>query len=147
MIAESRVWIEGAFASQRSDGDFGPEQKFDDDGSRDFWANMLMMFSLETYYEHTHDHRVMDLMTEYFKYQLAVPDDKFLTHYWQKMRGGDNLYSVYWLYNHTGDSFLLDLADKTHRCTADWEMKDDLPNWHNVNIAEAFREPATYLSL
>lgn len=144
MIAESRVWIDGALNGQRPDGDFGPDQKFDDDGSRDFWANMLMLYSLETYYEQTHDARVIVLMTKYFKFQLSVPDEKFLTHYWQKMRGGDNLYSVYWLYNRTGDAFLLDLADKIHRCTANWEMKDDLPNWHNVNIAEGFREPATY---
>jgi hypothetical protein len=75
---------------------------------------------------------------------MTVPDNKFLTHYWQKMRGGDNLYSVYWLYNRTGDSRLLDLADKIHRCTANWEMKDNLPNWHNVNIAECFREPAEH---
>jgi hypothetical protein len=144
MIAESRTWIEGALNSQRPDGDFGPDQKFSDDGSRDFWANMLMLFCLETYYEHSQDQRVLDLMAKYFKYQLSVPDGKFLTHYWQKMRGGDNLYSVYWLYNHTGDPLLLQLADKIHRCTADWEMKDTLPNWHNVNIAEGFREPATY---
>jgi hypothetical protein len=144
MIAESQVWIEGALHSQRPDGDFGPDQKFDDDGSRDFWANMLMMYCLETYYEHSHDQRVIDLMTRYFQYQLTVPDDKFLTHYWQKMRGGDNLYSVYWLYNHTGDPSLLQLADKIHRCTANWELSGDLPNWHNVNIAEGFREPATH---
>lgn len=144
MIAESELWINGALNSQRADGDFGPDQKFDDDGSRDFWANMLMMYSLETYYDHSHDPRVINLMTRYFKYQLSVPDDKFLTHYWQKMRGGDNLYSVYWLYNRTGEAFLLDLAGKIHRCTADWEMNGNLPNWHNVNISEAFREPATH---
>src|SRR5208282_693164 len=144
MIAESQVWIEGALNSQRPNGDFGPDQKFDDDGSRDFWANMLMTYCLETYYEHSHDQRVIDLLTKYFKYQLTAPDDKFLTHYWQKMRGGDNLYSVYWLYNRTGDRFLLQLADKIHRCTANWELSGDLPDWHNVNIAEAFREPATH---
>jgi hypothetical protein len=75
---------------------------------------------------------------------MSVPDAKFLTHYWQKMRGGDNLYSVHWLYNRTGDPFLLQLADKIHRCTADWELQDTLPNWHNVNIAEGFREPAEH---
>lgn len=144
MIAKGQVWIEGALHSQRPDGDFGPDQRFDDDGSRDFWANMLMLYSLETYYEHSHDQRVLDLMTRYFKFQLGVPDHKFLTHYWQKMRGGDNMYSVYWLYNRTGAPFLLQLADKIHRCTADWELKNDLPNWHNVNIAEGFREPATH---
>lgn len=144
IIAESKIWINGAINGQRPDGDFGPDQRFDDDGSRDYWANMLMLFCLQTYYEETHDPRVLDLMTKYFHYQLTVPDDKFLTHYWQKMRGGDNLYGVYWLYNRTGDPELLKLADKIHRCTANWEMKDDLPNWHNVNIAECFREPAEH---
>lgn len=144
IIAEGRIWIEGAFSSQRADGDFGPNQRFADDGSRDYWANMLMLFCLQTFYENTSDPRVVDLMTRYFHHQLQVPDEKFLTHYWQKMRGGDNLYSVYWLYNRTGDATLLELAQKIHRCTANWEMKNDLPNWHNVNIAQCFREPATH---
>jgi hypothetical protein len=144
MTAESQVWINGALNSQRPNGDFGPDQKFDDDGTRDFWANMTMMFCLETYYEHTHDPRVINLMTKYFKYHLSLPDNQLLTHYWQKMRGGDELYSIYWLYNRTGDKFLLELADKIHRVTADWEMDGTLPNWHNVNIAECFREPAEH---
>ena len=144
MIAESEVWINGALNSQRADGDFGPDQKFDDDHTRDFWANMTMMFCLETYYEHSRDPRVLELMTKYFKYHLTIPDHQLLTHYWQKMRGGDELYSIYWLYNRTGDAFLLELADKIHRVTANWGIPGDLPNWHNVNIAECFREPATY---
>src|ERR1035438_8202952 len=71
MIAESETWINGALNSQRTNGDFGPDQKFDDDGTRDFWANMTMMFCLETYYEHSHDQRVLDLMTKYFKYHRS----------------------------------------------------------------------------
>lgn len=144
MIAESETWIHGALNSQRANGDFGPDQKFEDDGTRDFWANMTMMFCLETYYEHSRDARVLDLMTKYFKYHLSLPDNQLLTHYWQKMRGGDELYSIYWLYNRTGDAFLLELANKIHRVTADWEMSGTLPNWHNVNIAECFREPAEH---
>ncbi len=144
MIAEGELWVKGALNSQRPDGDFGPDQRFDDDHSRDFWANMLMLFCFETYYEHTHDARVPEVMSRYFKFQLTVPDNQFLTHYWQKMRGGDNLHSVYWLYNLTGDPSLLEVATKIHRCTANWEMKNDLPNWHNVNITESFREPAEH---
>ncbi|TWU57852.1 beta-L-arabinofuranosidase domain-containing protein [Rubripirellula reticaptiva] len=148
MIAESNVWIEGALASQRPNGDFGPDQRFDD-GTRDYWANMVMLFCLQSYYEYgaangESDQRVLDLMTRYFKYQSTIPDDQMLTGYWQKMRGGDNLHSIYWLYNRTGDADLLPIADKIHRCTANWTLTDDLPNWHNVNIAECFREPATY---
>ena len=40
--------------------------------------------------------------------------------------------------------FLLELAEKIHRNTADWTQSTSLPNWHNVNIAQCFREPATY---
>jgi Beta-L-arabinofuranosidase, GH127 len=143
MMAESKTWIEGALASQRPNGDFGPDEKFED-GSRDYWANMIMLFCLQSYHDHTNDPRVLELMTKYFHYQLTVPDDAMLTHYWQKMRGGDNLQAIHWLYNRTGDPDLLKLGEKIHRCTADWTKQNDLPNWHNVNIAECFREPAQY---
>ena len=146
MLAEVKVWIEGTLASQRPNGDFGPDQRFED-GTRDYWANMIMLFCLQSYYEHSTDARVLDLMTRYFKYQATVPDKEMLTHYWQKMRGGDNLYSIFWLYNRTGDPELLKVAEKIHRCTANWRMKENLPNWHNVNIAQCFREPAEYYLL
>lgn len=146
MLAEVKVWIEGTLASQRANGDFGPDQRFED-GTRDYWANMIMLFCLQSYYEHSQDPRVLDLMTRYFKYQLTVPDRELLTHYWQKMRGGDNLASILWLYNRTGDPELLAVAEKIHRCTANWRMPGNLPNWHNVNIAQCFREPAEYYLL
>jgi len=144
MIAEARVWIEGAIQSQRADGDFGPDRRFEDDGTRDYWPNMIMLFCLQSYYEHSGDPRVPALMTGYFRHLLGVPDNRLLTHFWQRMRGGDNLYSVFWLYNLTGDPFLLDLGEKLHRVTANWGMAGDLPSWHNVNIAQGFREPATH---
>lgn len=143
MIKETKIWIEGTLNSQRENGDFGPDHRFED-GTRDYWANMIMLFCLQSYYDYSNDPRVPELMTRYFKYQLAVPDESMLTGYWQRMRGGDNLYSIYWLYNRTGDKWLLDLATKIDRNTANWRMENDLPNWHNVNIAQAFGEPATY---
>ena len=108
---------------------------------------MIMLWCLQSYYEYSQDSRVIDLMTNYFKWQMTVPDEQFLKDYWENSRGGDNLLSVYWLYNKTGDKFLLDLAKKIHRNTADWTNDSSLPNWHNVNIAQCFREPATYYML
>ena len=43
-----------------------------------------------------------------------------------------------------GDPELLKLAEKIHKNTADWTQDTQLPNWHNVNIAQCFREPATW---
>lgn len=142
MLAEARVWIDGTLNSQRPDGDFGPIQI--KNGRRDLWAQMLMLQVLQSFYEESNDARVLPFMTRYFKWQLSVPDDQFLKDYWENSRGGDNLASVYWLYNRTGDAFLLELASKIDRNAANWRQADNLPNWHVVNIAECFREPATY---
>ncbi len=144
MIDESMVWIDGTLKSQRDNGDFGPYVIRKTTGKRDLWAQMLMLFVLQSYYEYSHDARVITHMTKYFRWQLSIPDNDFLTDYWENSRGGDNLYSVYWLYNITRELWLLDLATKIHLNTANWKLKNWLPNWHNVNIAQCFREPATY---
>lgn len=142
MIEETKTWIEAVLKSQREDGYFGPY--IERNGKPDLWGNMIMSWCLQSYYEYSNDNRVIDLMTNYFKWQLNLSDDLFLEDYWENSRGGDNLLSVYWLYNITGDKFLLDLAEKTHKNTANWRQRSTLPNWHNVNIAQSFREPATY---
>lgn len=145
MIREAQSWIEAVFSSRREDGYFGPY--IEKNGNPDLWGNMIMIWCLQSYYEHSADKRVMELMTDYFQWQLDLPDGKFLEDYWENSRGGDNLLSIYWLYNITGDDFLLELAEKTHRNTANWRQRSTLPNWHNVNIAQCFREPASYFML
>tara|TARA_R110002050_G_scaffold261165_3_gene401139 strand:+ start:9958 stop:12123 length:2166 start_codon:yes stop_codon:yes gene_type:complete len=172
MIKESELWFNAVLKSQREDGNFGPIIVSDKDGTQDFWSNMIMLYCLQSYYEYTQDERVIDLMTKYFKYQNSLPDEKLLapTHYWAKLRGGDNLYSVLWLYNRTGDIWLIDLAEKLHRTTSSWTKRDNkredihnwfslregteypdwygnLIDWHNVNVAQAFREPAQYYQI
>jgi len=142
MINESNFWINAVLSNQRADGDFGPVVLRN--GKRDLWTNMPMLWCLQSYYEYSNDARVLSFMTKYFKWENALPDSMFLEDYWENSRGGDNLYSVYWLYNRTGEPWLLDFATKIDRNTANWRQKDNLPNWHNVNIVQCYREPATY---
>src|SRR4029077_3259384 len=111
-------------------------------GKTDLWPNMIMLFIFQDYFEKTGDKRVLEVMRKYFKYLEGLEEKKFLVGYWPPMRAGDQLYSILWLYNRTGDEWLLDLAHKTHRQGARWDT--GLINRHNVNIAQAFREPATY---
>ncbi|MBL9134499.1 MAG: glycoside hydrolase family 127 protein [Verrucomicrobiales bacterium] len=146
-LSEARVWIEGAIASQQADGWFGPGEgrsgvATDLKGREDLWPNMIMLFCLQSYHEQTGDDRVTELMRRYFRYLNALPEDKFLVGYWPKMRAGDLLWSVLWLYNRTGEQDLIALAHKVHRSSARWDQ--DLINLHNVNIAQGFREPAEY---
>jgi hypothetical protein len=150
IITETKLWLDKVFQSQRQDGSFGPmavEKGYlnnNQGNNPDLWPNMIMLWCMQSYYDYSNDPKVISLMTKYFKWQATIPENKLLKLYWENSRGGDDLYSIYWLYNRTGEDWLLDLAKKIHQNTANWGQKDNLPNWHNVNIAQGFREPATY---
>ncbi len=75
---------------------------------------MIMLYCLQSYYEYSKDDRVIDLMTKYFKFQFDIEEKDLLSedHYWARVRGGDNFHSVIWLYNRTGEKWLLSLAEK-----------------------------------
>ncbi|WP_230545428.1 beta-L-arabinofuranosidase domain-containing protein [Mucilaginibacter sp. UR6-11] len=143
MIKDTKFWINAVLDNQRLDGDMGPII-VKGNGNRDLWANMPMIWCLRSYYEYSHDARIIACLTSYFKWLQNYPEERFLKDYWENSRGGDYLVSIYWLYNITGDKFLLDLATKVDKNTANWRQATNLPNWHNVNVAECFREPATY---
>jgi hypothetical protein len=151
MIAEARRWIEEALASQQPDGYFGPP---DNKKNYDLWPNMLMLFVLQSFHEATGDPRVLPFLSRYFRYEMELPEDKLLPGSWQKLRGGDNLESVYWLFNRTGEDFLLDLGRRLFARTSDWtspilnlerERTERISSFsHGVNIAMGFREPGVF---
>lgn len=161
MIGESRRWVDAVLSSQDADGYFGPTAN---KLNRDLWPNMLMLYVLRSYYEATRDARILVFMTKYFRWLHTLPLEQFLSTdpqrwrvadsypyfvfpkytriIWQWWRGGENLDHTYWLYNRTGDKWLLDLARVNHERTADWT--GGIPTWHGVNLTMGFREPAQY---
>jgi hypothetical protein len=151
MRKETERWLVQAFKSQARDGYFGPA---DNRGANDLWPNMVMLSALQSFYEATGDRRVLSLMSRYFQYEFHLPAEELLPGSWQKLRGGENLESIYWLYNRTGESFLLDLARRLFTRTSDWTSpiltpardRDGVESsfYHGVNIAMGFREPAIY---
>ena len=146
IIDEARIWIEGMLGSRKADGWFGPAALRTGAGEKktapDLWPLMVAINALQSYYEFTGDPRVLELMQEYFKWELALPDADFLPPFWQQQRAGDNLASVYWLYNRTGQEYLLQLGEKIQRNMANWT--ETVASWHNVNVAQCFRAPAVY---
>ncbi len=151
IIKTARVWLDRAFASQQADGYFGPPENRK---NKDLWPNMLLLSAMQSFNEATGDERVIRFMTDYFRFEHALPEADLLPESWQKLRGGENLESVYWLYNRTGESFLLELASRIYKRTADWETdivneKRD-KNWeissfyHGVNITMGIRYPGVY---
>jgi DUF1680 family protein len=129
--AKAMPWIEWALNSQTETGYFGPvpfketpeaEPGLQKTNRQDWWPKMVMLKVLQQYYELTEDERVIDLMLNYFRFQLKELPNTPLDHwsFWANRRGGDNLMVVYWLYNLTGESFLLELGDMLHEQTFPW---------------------------
>jgi hypothetical protein len=143
IIAHAKKWIEAILASQDEDGWFGPYVlKTSLNGKPDMWPHMLALNVLQSYYEYSKDPRVLPFMAKYFAYQGRVPDADFFTGYWDRMRVGDNIESIYWLYNRTGDKSLLKVAERIHKHGARWDK--GVANWHGVNFTQGFREPAIF---
>jgi len=151
MRKEAERWLLHALRSQDRDGYFGPAENR---GARDLWPNMVMLAALQSFHEATGDRRVLTFMSRFFQYELRLPVEDLLPGSWQKLRGGENLESVYWLYDRTGEGFLLDLAKRIYARTSDWAAPVLTPerdrNWvessfyHGVNIAMGFRYPGLY---
>ena len=151
IIEQTKKWLDAVLSSQQADGYFGPPENKKD---KDLWPNMVVLFTLQSLYEATGDERVIPFMTRYFRYQYNLPEEDLLPGSWQKLRGGDNLESVYWLYNRTGEKFLLELGQRLYERTSDWTSPLLSPerdkNWkpssfyHGVNITMGFRQPGVF---
>jgi len=160
LINKTKPWVEWMLNSQHDNGYFGPSTDYENnepglqrDNARDWWPKMVALKILKQYYSATGDERVIDLMTGYFKYQLNTLHEKPLDNwtFWARYRGGDNLMVVYWLYNITGDKFLLQLAElihsQTENFTDDFLQRERLTqkgSIHCVNLAQGFKEPVIY---
>ena len=106
-------YIEWILASQREDGFFGPAS------NEDWWPRMVVLKALIQYFQATLDKRVLVFMDKYFQYQKKMLDAKPLRD-WAVARGGENMQAVIWLYNITGQKYLLDLLSKLRQQTLDW---------------------------
>lgn len=147
LITKSQKWINWSLDNQRRNGYFGPL------GNNDWWARMPMLYAIRDYYDATNDSRVIPFFTQYFQYQLANIDIQKLSS-WGRSRAGDNIDIIFWLYNRTGEAFLLDLADKLKNQAYDWTdiytnnrfnyFGTDFQPKHNVNVPQAMKMPVVY---
>lgn len=152
-------WVEWVLASQRDDGFFGPatdypyEPGLQRDNSADWWPRMVMLKILQQYHSATGDERVIEFMTKYFRYQLRNLPETPLGHwtFWAEYRACDNLQAVYWLYNITGDRFLLDLGNLLHSQSynftgmfAESDLLSRFNSIHCVNLAQGIKEPVIF---
>lgn len=111
--AKAQRFVDWTLDHQAASGMIGPRS------NDDWWPRIVMLKALTQYYEYTADTRVIPVMKRYFRYQLASLPTRPLRD-WSKFRWQDEVLSVIWLYNHTGDAYLLDLARMLHMQGYDW---------------------------
>ena len=159
LIAKSLKWTEAMLTTSREDGYFGNSvsrpyiEGLQRGLAEDWWPKMVALKILKQYYMATGDERVLSVMSAYFRYQLKELPDHPLRNWsdWGEWRGGDNTEMILWLYNRTGEEFLLELADLVHSQTADWTGMMSLGqvfinqnSLHCVNLGQGFKEPVVW---
>jgi hypothetical protein len=116
--AKVEKWVGWTLTHQRDDGSIGPMV------NQDWWPRMIMLKALTQYQEATGDPRVIPLMQRYFAFQARELPKRPLQN-WGKYRWQDEVVSILWLYNRTGDSSLLNLAKLLHDQGYNWKQQFD----------------------
>ena len=113
LIAKAKQWVD-YMTHQQSGGQIGPHK------NDDWWPRMVMLKVLlpvprgqPLSTSHSGDAKV-------FRIRAARITPYPPLRNWGKYRWQDNVYSVLWLYNRTGDQWLLELAKLLHRQGYDW---------------------------
>jgi len=148
--AKAQKYIDWTLNNQQANGLFGPPKM------KDWWPRMPMMYALQSYYEATNDKRVIPFLSKYFRYELDHLDANPLSE-WAKARAGDNMEIAIWLYNKTGENYLLKLVEKLKQQAYPWIdiytnngfyfFGDDFQPKHMVNVAQALKFPVVYAQL
>lgn len=139
-------FIEWILGSGRPDGFFGPAV------NDDWWPRMIVGKILTQHAEATGDPRVAPFLLRYFRHQFEALPQRPLRD-WGQARAADNVLSVFWLYERSGEPFLLDLAGLLLRQGIDWPaLWRDFPyrgpqmrfdhRVHVVNVAMSLKFPA-----
>ncbi|MGB9605542.1 MAG: beta-L-arabinofuranosidase domain-containing protein, partial [Bryobacteraceae bacterium] len=144
LLAKARRWVGWTLDNQRPDGAIGPDPargRYDAAWqAQDWWPNMVMLKALTQFQEATADPRVIPLLTRYFAYHLAHADQRPLIR-WAQMRWAEEVLSLVWLYNRTGDPKLLELARKLKAQGFDWNS-----HFANFRYTEKIRPEQANLS-
>ncbi|MDF2485157.1 MAG: hypothetical protein K0R46_1325 [Herbinix sp.] len=122
----------------------------------DMWALLLVLKVLVQYQEITGDGRIEGVITKALL-SLDRHIDNNLLFSWAQSRWFEGLIPIWWLYERTGEQWLLHLASKLHSQGFDWisffkdwpyRVPDQKGRWsqmsHAVNIAMALKSGALY---
>ncbi len=153
--AKVQRWMDYILDHQQPNGWLGPihDTKYQ---PYDPWPVFVMLKAMTQYQEATGDKRIIPAMEKFLHKLDSFLDEKPLF-VWGKSRWADLVVSIHWLYEHTWESWLLNLAGKVRKQGYDWrkhfgefgyksKMKQEECNQttHVVNNAMAVKQPGVW---
>jgi glutathione S-transferase len=119
--AKAARWIDYVLSHQMEDGWLGPIQDQAKGRYRayDPWPVFVFFKALTQYAEATDEPRAVPAMQRFLRRLDALLDEEPLF-VWGRYRWADLVLSIHWLYERTGEDWLLGLADKAHAQGYDW---------------------------
>ncbi len=154
--AKVHFWIEKILQLQQPDGWLGPLADKDHGYKFDPWPRFVLLKAFTQYYEATGDKRILEAMQRFFKKLDQILSEQPLES-WGYYRWSDLVLSVFWLYEITGEKWLLDLSARIKSQGFDWRgyfekfphLEKSTPQecnliTHGVNNAMALKTPAIW---
>jgi len=155
--AKAQHWIEQILAHQDADGWLGPVLDSQYSYAYDSWPRFIIFKAFTQYHEATGDERVIVAMQRFLHRLDQLLDQRSLRS-WAYYRWADLAISVHWLYERTGEPWLLGLVSRLHDQGFDWRAhfarfayrektrreECDLRS-HVVNNAMAIKQPGAWL--
>ncbi|MEO7910954.1 MAG: beta-L-arabinofuranosidase domain-containing protein [Roseiflexaceae bacterium] len=155
--AKAQHWIEQILAHQDADGWLGPVLDSQYSYAYDSWPRFIIFKAFTQYHEATGDDRVIVAMQRFLQKLNQLLDQRSLRS-WAYYRWADLAISVHWLYERTGELWLLELVAKLAAQGFDWRAhfarfayrektrreECDLRS-HVVNNAMAIKQPGVSL--
>src|SRR5258707_9326333 len=154
---KAQHWITSILHHQQSDGWLGPFQDANYGYPYDPWPVFVLLKAMTQYQEATGDHHIIAAIERCMQKLRALLAQQPLTS-WAMLRSTELALSMYWLYERTGEAWLLDFAQTVRQQSFDWlALYQDFPyttrqhQWtfqsHVVNNAMAIKYPAVWYRL
>jgi hypothetical protein len=117
-------------------------------------APIVMIDGLKSHYENKKDERVLSVIIKFLRSCMNLDESQFIpgrsTDFDSKLfiqydRAGDMLPHIYWAYKHTGELWLLDLAERFYQ-----RVKPPVGEWlddHVVHFTQRFNYPGLHYIL
>ncbi len=131
--AKATGWIDAILERQQEDGWFGDvyDRQVGDPArvrpggsaynaiAYDPWPRFILLKVLIQYHEATGDFRILPAILRFMRRLDAVLETSVLRS-WARFRWADLVVACHWLYDQTGEAWLLDLAARAHDQGFDW---------------------------